>query len=186
MCFRNTRQISWQVSFIWEEGKRPRIKGQTWGSLGDVSTPGVIYGLQYTTFPSHKSTIFHRHGWSIDCIHSSQLETKSLNILGKIVQSLQLTKAMGNITGGWQFSGWTSGDIYSILLGRLGGLGENICSFSFHSNTQVTCFSLRKWQNCCLIRWHLLDNTISNYTKQMMWNKWSMCFMLSILWNNEM
>ena len=40
------------MSFIWEEGKRPRIKGQTWGSLGDVSTPGVIYGLQYTTFPS--------------------------------------------------------------------------------------------------------------------------------------
>ena len=186
MCFRNTRQISWQVSFIWEEGERPRIKGQTWGSLGDVSTPGVIYGLQYTTFPSHKSTIFHRHGWSIDCIRSSQLETKSLNILGKIVQSLQLTKAMGNITGGWQFSGWTSGDIYSIQLGRLGGLGENICSFSFHSNTQVTCFSLRKWQNCCLIRWHLLDNTISHYTKQMMWNKWSMCFMLSTLWNNGM
>ena len=73
---------------------------QTWGSLGDVSTPGVIYGLQYTTFPSHKSTIFHRHGWSIDCIRSSQLETKSLNILWQIVESLQLTKALESITGG--------------------------------------------------------------------------------------
>ena len=87
---------------------------------------------------------------------------------------------MGSKTGGWQFSGWTSGDVYSILLGRLGGLGRNICSFSFHSNAQVTCFSLRKWQHWCLIRWHLLDNiTSSHFTKQMMWNKWSMCFMLT-------
>ena len=85
------------------------------------------------------------------------------------------SERLGSKTGGWQISGWTSGDIYSILLGRLGGLGENIYSFSFHSNTQVTCFSLRKWQNWCLVTWHLLDDIISHYTKQMTWNKWSMC-----------